>query len=157
MLDGHHRRHAVPDIGAGKVGVLLLQDIQLPGVGIDHAGEHSLKTGQMRAAFRIVNIVAEAEDIFMEFVHILKRHFHGNPFAFTGKINDIADGFLRLIQILDKAHNAIRLVEFNNLRSLPPLVLKNNGKLGIQISSFMKAAFYFILFETGLFKNGAIG
>ena len=31
---------------------------------------------------------------------------------------------LRLIQILDKAHNAIRLVEFNNLRSLPPLVLK---------------------------------
>ena len=51
------------------------------------------KTGQMRAAFRIVNIVAEAEDIFMEFVHILKRHFHGNSFAFTGKINDITDGF----------------------------------------------------------------
>ena len=69
----------------------------------------------MRTALGIVNIVTEAEYIFMELIHKLKCYFNRNAFALTLEINNIMNRFLRLVHILDKTDNTFRLMELNML------------------------------------------
>ena len=60
----------------------------------------------------------------MEFIHILESHFHGYAFAFTVKICDVTHRFLGFIQVLDKANNPIRFMEFNGFRGISSLYLQ---------------------------------
>ena len=75
MLDGNDSCHAVPDIGTGIVDILVLQNTKLSGVSVDDLRKGRLESGQMRAALRVVNVVAEAHDFLTEIPDILKRAF----------------------------------------------------------------------------------
>ncbi len=156
MLDGNHSRHAVPYISSRKIGILFLQYAKLSGISIDHIGEHGLKAGQMSAAFGIINIIAEAKHILMKFIDILKCRFHGDTLALSAEINHVMDGFLGFIHILDKSCDTLRFMICDNLRLFPTSVLETNRQFRIQIGSLMKTAFYIILFEAGLIKNGIV-
>ena len=82
----------------------------------------------------------------------MKRRFHGNSFALSFKIHHIMNRFRFPVQILHKSADSLFLVKFQMLRNFSPLILINNGKSGIQVSGFMKTAFYILLLETGFFK-----
>ena len=51
MTDGNDGRAAVPDVCPGEVGILFLQDSELPCVGVHDGGKCGLESGQMGAAF----------------------------------------------------------------------------------------------------------
>ena len=153
MLDGNDCRHAVSHIRSGEIQILFLQDAQLSRVGVDDIGEHGLKAGQMGASLRVIDIVAEAQHIFMKFIHVLKSDFHGNAFALAGKINDVAHRLSGLVQIPDKAHDSLRLVIFDHLRLILSLIRENNGERRVQIGRLMQTALNLILLEAGFFEN----
>ena len=64
----------------------------------------------MGTALSVVDIITEAEHVFLEFVDILERTFHGNALRFPFEINRIVDCLFVLIQIAHKTNNAVRLV-----------------------------------------------
>ena len=51
-----------------EVGIFIFQNAEFSGVSVHYCSEGGLKSGQMGAAFCIVNVVTEAQDILMEFV-----------------------------------------------------------------------------------------
>ena len=110
----------------------------------------------MGSAFRIVNIVAEAQDILMEFIDVLERCLHGNALTLSLEINHVMHGFLGLVHILHEAGNAVGLMEGKYFCLFPAPVLKNDRQIWVQISGLMKAAFHVVLLETGLVKNGVV-
>ena len=97
MFDRDDRRHSVPDIRAGEIRILFLQDAELPGVLVHHRRKRGLESGQMRPALGVIDIVAEAEDILMEFIDILERRFHFDPVCGPFKIDRIVQRIFLLI------------------------------------------------------------
>ncbi len=85
----------------------------------------------MGAAFRIVNIIAKSQHIFVKLIHILEGALHGDSFRFALKVDDVADRLTALVDILDEADNALRLMVLDMLNFRSSLILVNNGKLGI--------------------------
>ena len=143
MTDRDDCRNTVADIRAGKVHILFLQDAELPGVRIHHLCEGGLEACQMRSAFRIIDIVAEPQHRLVEFVHILKRHLHGDmSFRLSLKIDRFTDRFLVLVQVPDITDDPIRFMESNLFRFLSPLIPEKNGQGRIQIRRLMQPAFY---------------
>ena len=153
MLDGDHCGHAVPYVRPGKILILFLQDIQLSGIGVDDIGKSGLKAGQMGAALRVVDIVAEAKHIFMKLIHILEGALHGNAVALSRKGDHIAYRLPGFVQIPDEARDPLRLMILDHLRLFLPLIRKNNGERRVQISRLMQPAFDLILLKTGLLKD----
>ena len=49
----------------------------------------------MGAALRVVDIIAEAQHIFMKLVNILESHLHGNAFALSLEIDHVEDKYER--------------------------------------------------------------
>ena len=131
VLDGHHRSHAVPHIGSRKVGVLFLQNTGLPGVGIDHVGKHGLEAGEMGSALGIVDIVAEAQDIFVKFVNVLEGNLHRDSLALSLEVDDLMDGFLGFVYVLYESGDAVRLMEGYCLRIFSAPVLEKNCQVGV--------------------------
>ena len=107
----------------------------------------------MGTAFGVVDVVAEAEDIFMKFVNILEGGLDLNAFGLTLEINNIADTVFVFIQIFNKADNAVGLMKFQMFRCFVPAVVINNRQFRVQISGFVEAADNFILFKLCFFKN----
>ena len=99
MFDGDDRRHTVSDVRACEVRILLLQDPQFPGILVNDCGKGSLEPGQMGSAFRVIDIVTESQDIFMEFIDILERHFHFDAIGLAFEIYGFVDGFLLGIEV----------------------------------------------------------
>ena len=110
----------------------------------------------MGTAFRVVNVITEAQYILVEFIHILEGHFHRDSFALAGKENDIMDGLLGTVHVFYEANDAFRFMVGNLLRFFFSLIFKNDRKLRIQISGLMETTLYFIFLETGLVKDGVI-
>ena len=156
MLDRHDSRHAVSDISAGKIGVFLFKDSQLSCILVHNCSKCRLKPGQMRTAFRIINIVTESEYIFMKFIYILKCHFNFYTIRGTFEINRIMEHLFLFIKIPDKSDDSFRLMIFDMLRHFQTLVVKNNLKLRIQISSLMEPALDFLCPEPYLLKDRVI-
>ena len=156
MLDGNHRRHAVSHIRSGEIRILFLQNVQLSRVGVDDARKHGLEAGQMGSAFCVIDIVAEAQHVFVKFIHVLEGALHRNSFALPGKIDHIAHRLPGFVQVADEAHDSLRLVIFDHLRLLFSFVRKHNGERRVQIGRLMQAALDLILFKAGLFKNGIV-
>ena len=157
MLDGDHRRHAVSHVRTGEVHILFLQDAKLSGVTVDYIGKLRLKAGEVGAALGIVDIVAEAQHVLVEFVDVLERRLHGNPFALPGKINDLVHRLLVSVHVLDKAGDSLRLMIGDVFRSLPAQIPENNGEVRIQVSRLVEPALYLIFFEPGFVKYGVVG
>ena len=101
----------------------------------------------------IVDIVTKSQNIFMEFVAILKSDLHADSIRLSAKINDIMEFFCIFIDVLDKADNAVRFVILDMLDFFFSSVLINDGQFGIQIGRLMHTALDLVLFEIGLFKN----
>ncbi len=131
MLDGNDRRHAVSHVRSCKIHVLFLQNIQFPGIAVDDRRKLGLKACQMGAPLRVVDIIAKAQHIFMEFVDILESALHDDAFILPFKIDDVRHRLAGLIDILDKADDALRLVVLHHLGFLFASVLKMDGQLRI--------------------------
>ena len=110
----------------------------------------------MGTSLGVINVITEAQYIFMEFIHILECHFHGDAFALAGKENDIMDSLFRTVHVFYEANDAFRFMVGNLLRFFFSLIFKNDRKLRIQISSLMQTTLNLIFLETGLVKNGVI-
>ena len=153
MLDGNNRCHAVADIRPGEVCVLVLEDSQTPGIGINDLCKGRLKAGQMCAALCIVDIVAESQHIFVEFIDILQSNLDLDSLRGTAEADDIRNCFLFAVECTNKAGDPIRLVINDLLRLFPAKISVNNSEAGIQIGRLVEAALDILLFKTGLFKN----
>ena len=81
----------------------------------------------MSTAFRIVDVIAEAQYIFVELIYILKCYFHGDIFVFPFIINHIVNRFLGLVHILDKANYAFRFPVLHTLCRSFSLIFVNDG------------------------------
>ena len=79
MLDGNHRRHAVPYISTVKIGILILQDAKLPGIRVHYLGELGLKPGYVCTALGIIDAVTKAQHFFMKLINILKGNLNREP------------------------------------------------------------------------------
>ena len=69
----------------------------------------------------IVDIVTKSQNIFMEFVAILKSDLHADSIRLSAKINDIMEFFCIFIDVLDKADNAVRFVILDMLEMMVSL------------------------------------
>ena len=110
----------------------------------------------MGTAFRVVNVITEAQYILVEFIHILEGHFHRDSLALAGKENDIMYGLLGMVHILYKANDTFRLMIGDLLRLFFSFIFKNDRKLRVQVSGLMKTALNIIFLETGLVEDGII-
>ena len=156
MLDGDNRRHTVSDVRSCKIRILFLQYAKLPGILVDGCCKGRLKSGQMGAALSVVDVVAETKDIFMELVDILKGSLNLNALGLSFKIHRIMHRLFLCVQVFNKPEDPIRLMVYDPLCLAPPQVLKDNGKLRIQVRSFMHPALHFIRPELSLFKDRVI-
>ena len=93
-----------------------------------------LEAGQMGTALRVVDVVAKAKDVLMEFVHILECHLDLNAVRLSLEADRITDRLLILIQLTDKAGDAIRLVKGDLLRRLAAQIGKVNRQKRIQVA-----------------------
>ena len=89
----------------------------------------------------------------MEFIDILERDFHFDLLEGAFVIDDVRDGLVVLVDFLDKADNALGLVEGNLLFGALAAVFVDNGQLGIQISRLMQAALHILFLEAGALEN----
>ena len=103
MLDRHNRSHTVTDICTSKVCILLLQDAKFSRILIHDCRKCSLESSQVCTPFRVVNIVTEAEYIFMELIYILNNSLHFNAFRLPFKVNRFMNDFVLLIQITNES------------------------------------------------------
>ena len=140
VLDGDDRRHSVSDIGSREIGVLFLECSQLPGVVIDDLGKNGLKAGQMRAALRIVDVVAESEHIFVELIDKLERPFDGDLVAHSLEVDDVRQRLLGLIERANKPDDPVRFVKDQLFRRLFSLVRKFDRELRVEIGRLMHPA-----------------
>ena len=74
----------------------------------------------------------------MEFVHILECHLDLNAVRLTLEADRITDRLLLLIQLTDKAGDAIRLVKGDLLRCLAAQVGKVDRQKRIQVGRLMQ-------------------
>ena len=110
----------------------------------------------MRTTLGIVDGIAEAEDILMELIHILKGDLDLNPFGFTGKIDDIADGLLEIVHITDEPHESVGFMKGLGIGRLSAKILEDDGQIRIEIGRLMQAALDLVLLEPGAVKNRGI-
>ena len=157
MFDGHDGCHAVAHVGACEIDVLLLQDIEFTRVVVDDRREHRLESGQVRAALRVVYVVAEAKHVFVKFIDVLERAFHGDILADTCKIYDIVQCFFIFIQILDISDDPLRLRVGDDLRLLAAQVRENDREFRIQVSCLMESALHVLRLEPCPVKYRRIG
>ena len=70
----------------------------------------------MRSTFRIINIITEAKNIFVEFTDVLKSDFHFYLFTYALEIYRRNDRLLGCIQVADKTDNTLRFMKRNGGR-----------------------------------------
>ena len=153
MLNGDDCSHSVSDISAREIGVLFFEYADLAGIVIDHLGENRLEAGQMCAAFRVVDVIAESENILVKLIHELESRFHCDLVAHSLVIDDVRDRLFGFIECPDKTHNTVRFVESDLLRRLFSLICILYDKRGIEISSLVHTALDIFFPEAGLLKD----
>ena len=156
MLDRDNSRHPVPDVRAGKIGILVLQNSKLPCVLVHHCRKGGLKACQMSSSFCIIDIVAESKNVFVELIDILENRLHLDALGLSFEVDRVVNRLALGIQILDKPDQSIRLMVGNLLFRFFSLICKMNRQFRIQICSFVKSALDFLLPESCLFKNLAV-
>ena len=153
MLDGNDSRHSVSDISAGKICILFLEDTDLAGIIIDHLSEDGLKPCKMRSAFRIINIVAESQDVFVELIDKLKRGFYRDLITHSLEIDNVRDSFLGLIERTDKTDDPVGFMEHDLFSGLLPSVRIFYREFRVEIGSLMHAALNVFFPEPRLLKD----
>ena len=153
MLDGYHGRHAVPYIGSGKIGILFFQDTDGPGIIVHDLGKGRFESGQVRSAFCVVNVIAEAQHVFPEFIDILESDLHLNAVRLAFQQDRIMDNGRIPVQILQVSDDALGLVVFFRFDFVISSVFIMDGQFGIQIRRLVKPAFDLGSGKSGLFKD----
>ena len=92
----------------------------------------------------------------MEFIYILKCHFHRDPVTLTGEIDHIMNRLFGTVHVFDKADDSLRLMECDFFRFFFSLIFKNDRKLRIQISGLMQTTLYFIFLETCFIEDSIV-
>ena len=69
----------------------------------------------MGSAFLRIDIITEAEHIFLEFIHELECHFHFDAILYFLKIDHIMDDLFSLVHVLDIGTDALFLMVFDFL------------------------------------------
>ena len=85
----------------------------------------------MCSALRIINVVAESEDVFPKLICKLKRSLHLDPLCLSFYINRLVESFYIMVQIADKTDDPLRFMKLDFFRFLFSFILKTDGKLGI--------------------------
>ena len=153
MFDGDNCGHSITDVCTCEVRIFIFQNADFSGVGVHYCSEGSFKSGQMCAAFCIVNVVTEAEHILTEFVGKLKCHFYLNSICFSFQINRIVKYFCTVVQVFDKSDDSVRFMVSDIFCLCTSAILEMDGKIRIQIGSLMETAFYFCCRKSCFLKN----
>ena len=153
MLDGNHGRHAVADVGTGKIRILFFQDTDGPGIIVHDLGKGRFESGQVRSTFCVVDVIAEAQHVFPEFIDILESDLHLNAVRLAFQQDRIMDNGRIPVQILQVSHDALGLMVFFCFDFVISSVFIMNGQFGIQIGSLMEPALDLGSGKAGLFKD----
>ena len=156
MFDGHDGRHSVSDICPCEIRILFFQDSEFPRILVHHHRKGGFKPCQMRAAFRIINVITKSKHILVKFIDILECNFHFDSFRGSFEIYRFMNDFILLIQITDKSKDSVWLMIFDMLRLRHSSVFKQNRKRRIQICRLVESALNLVRFEPGLFKNRVV-
>ena len=153
MLDGNNCSHSVSDISSCEIRVFVFEDTDLTGIIVHHRGKRCFKSGQMRSALGIVNIVTETKNILAEITGILKSHFYLDTICLAFQINRLMQCLRIAVQITDVSDDSLWFMVFQFLRLCCTQILKINRQFRIKVCGFMKAAFDLCRRKTGFFKN----
>ena len=85
----------------------------------------------MGASLCIIDIIAEAQHILVEFIDILQCRLHLDAVGLSFEINRFMQCLFFLVQVADKSDDPLRLVIDHMLRLIQPLIVENDRQLGI--------------------------
>ena len=85
----------------------------------------------MLSALSVIDVVAEAQNILVKFIDILKGSFHLNPLKLSLVVDDIGQPFRLLVELPHKSPNSLFFMEYQMLRRLLPQVIIDDGQPGI--------------------------
>ena len=153
VLDGNNCSHSISDISPCEIRVFVFEDTDLTGIIVHHRSKRCFKSGQMRSALCIVNIVTETKNILTEITGILKSHFYLDTIRLAFQINRLMQCLRIVVQIADISDDPLRFMVFQFLRLCCTQILKINRQFRIKVCSFMKTAFDLCRRKTGFFKN----
>ena len=106
QLDGNDAGEALPAVLAGDL-LVILQQLDLPAVGVQHIGESPLEALLVHAALRRVDVVGEGEDRLVIAVVILHGHFRHGVLSGSGHVNHVVvKHILALVQPGNKLPDA---------------------------------------------------
>ena len=141
-LHGDDRRQALAHVVAREVGVLLLQDVLLARVIVDHAGECCAEALEVHAALRRVDVVREAHDRLgvrgvplhrdLDLAGAVGRQ---PRLGRAGKVDGLLQAVgnvLALVQELDEVDDAARVAVFVHARRQLALVLEHDLQVLVQ-------------------------
>src|SRR5581483_6583676 len=110
---------------AGEVLVVLLQQLPVAGVLVEHPGQGALEAHGVRAALVRVDVVDEGEDVLRVRVGPLHGQLDLDVLALGGEVDDVAvQRLARAVEPLDELHEAALGEE--RLRALAHLVLEGD-------------------------------
>ena len=89
----------------------------------------------------------------MELIGILECCLNRDSVLLALKIHHIVKHLVLFVQILDKTNDTLFLMIYNMFHFRSTFILINNRQCRVQVCRLMHTAFYFVLFESGLFKN----
>ena len=125
QFDGDHSGKTLANIVAGKVGILLPEDVVLTCIIVDHAGEGGAEALHMHAALGRVDVIREAHDGLgvrgvplhrdLDLTGLLHRGVGlGGAGKVDGVLETVRHGFA-VVQVLDEVDNAAGVAELVHL------------------------------------------
>ena len=121
QLDRDNRRETLTHVVAGQVGVLLLEQVLLAGVIVNHAGEGSAETLEVHAALGGVDVVGKRHDVLavaaiplqghLDLAHLGHRRVR---IRFTLDVDGLLKGLgnvLAVVEELDEVDDAALVAE----------------------------------------------
>jgi len=89
QLDADDCRQAFAHVIAAQILLFFLEQVLGTGVVIQSAGKGRTETGNMSAAFRVVDIIGESQKGFIVFIVILQSDFHFATVDFLVDVEDV--------------------------------------------------------------------
>ena len=136
QLDRDNGRKTLAHVVAAQVGVLLLEQVLLTGVIVDHAGECGAETLEMHAALGGVDVVGKRHDVLAIAGIPLQGHLdlahlgHGRiRIRFALDVDGLLKGLgdlLAVVEELDEVDNAALVAELLHVGSRFALVGQHN-------------------------------
>ena len=145
VFDHHqqHAGHALAEVLAGQVIVLVLEGADAAGVFVEHLGQGGLRADLVGAALPGRDVVDVGEEGVRIAVRVLDGHLHLDVVLDAGQEDGLfVDGALALVEEADIVDDAALEAVFpaGGLRVLLPLVLQGDFEALVQIGQLLQAA-----------------